>query len=262
MMPFRDLKSKQNSLTKTAHFGDENGGTPEGVRVPEDYRITALEAGSKRGRLAVLVDGEQVLDLTKACVEKLGLHPGQSLLPEAQDEIRRTAALQEARVAAVKALGRRARTRLDLQRRLLRQGLPQEAVSQTLDWLADHKYLDDEQYAHQRWQALAERKLGARAISQKLVQEGVPKALAESLMANTDNALHETEQVRQLALRRNEGLKKLPWPQRRQRIYAYLARRGFAMEAISDALSRLDDGQESSSEFPSQEWEDEPFHEA
>lgn len=234
--------------------------------MPEAYRVTALEAGSKRGRLAVFVDGEQVLDLTKAYVEKSGLHLGQSLVPERQEEIRQAAALQEAKVAAVKALGRRARTRLDLQRRLLALGLPEPAVTQTLDWLADQKYLDDEEYAHQRWQTLAQRKLGPQAIFHKLVQEGVPRALAESLLAHPDNALHETEQVRELAAQRNESLKRLPWPQRRQRIYGYLARRGFASEAIADALSRLELDPNSSPELPGREapdeWEDEPFTEA
>lgn len=235
--------------------------------MPEEYRISALETGHKRGRIAVLVDGEQVLDLTRACAEKLGLRVGQSLFPEAQEEIRQTAAVQEAKVAAVKALGRRARTRLDLERKLLGLGLPQQAVTQTLDWLADQKYLDDEQYAHQRWQALAQRKLGPRAIYQKLVQEGVPRAMAESLIASTDNALQETEQVRELAARRNESLTKLPWPQRRQRIYGYLARRGFSSEAIADALSRLELDLGSSSDLPGsasmdEQWEDGPFEEA
>jgi regulatory protein len=230
--------------------------------VPEEYQVTALEAGSKRGRIAVYVDGEQTLDLTKACAKQLGLRVGQSLFPEAQEEIRQTAALQEAKVAAIKALGRRARTRLDLERKLLGLGLPQQAVTLTLDWLADHKYLDDEQYAHQRSHSLAQRKLGPRAIFQKLVQEGVPRALAESLMANTDNALQETEQVHELARRRNEGLQKLAWPQRRQRIYGYLARRGFSSEAIADALSRLALDPDSSSELSTEPWEDEPFEEA
>ncbi|MHB8996484.1 MAG: regulatory protein RecX [Armatimonadota bacterium] len=206
----------------------------------EEQTITAIEAGSKRGRVAVHVDGEQVLDLPKAYAEKSGLRVGQSLSPETQDEIRQASALQEAKVAAVKALGTRARTRSDLEQKLLRRGLPQRAVTQTLDWLADRQYLDDEKYAHQRWQSLSQRKLGGRAILQKLVQEGVPRAMAEQVMAAQDGALDETEQVLELARQRNENLKKLPWLQRRQRLYGYLARRGFAAEAISEALARLD----------------------
>ncbi|MGE5532077.1 MAG: regulatory protein RecX [Bacteroidota bacterium] len=193
----------------------------------------------------------------------MGLRVGQSLSPETQDEIRQASALQEAKVAAVKALGTRARTRSDLQQRLLRRGLPQQAVTQTLDWLADRNYLDDEKYAHQRWQSLSQRKLGSRAIYQKLLLEGVPRAVAEQVMAAQDGALDETEQVLELARQRNEGLKKLPWLQRRQRLYGYLARRGFAAEAVSEALARLDLEEEpSSSAFPDEDRAAQEFEEA
>lgn len=231
--------------------------------MPEEYRITAVEAGSKRGRVAVFVDGEQVLDLTKAFAEQSGLRVGLSLLPATQDEIRQTAALQEAKVAAVKALGIRARTRTELQRKLLLRGLPPAAVTETLDWLASRNYLDDEQYAQQRWQSLSQRKLGSQAIFRKLVQEGVPKAIAEQVMAAQDTTLHETELVRELAMQRNENLKKLPWPQRRQRLYGFLARRGFSGEAISEALARLDVDQDSAPEaFFDDHEEAPPFEEA
>jgi regulatory protein len=243
-----------NKSLKTTNRGSIT--KKEGVRVPEEYRITALEPGRKRGRVAVYVDGEQVLDLTKSFVERSGLHPGQSLCPAEQEEIRQTAALQEAKTAAVKALGLRARTRADLERRLLSSGHPQQAVTQTLDWLADRKYLDDEHYAHERWAALSQRKLGAQAIYRKLLQEGVPRALAEAVRAAQDATLHETEQVRELAYQRNAGLQKLPWPQRRQRLYAFLARRGFQSEAIVDALARLESEESSSPDGASREDED------
>ncbi|MEI6502266.1 MAG: regulatory protein RecX [Armatimonadota bacterium] len=211
----------------------------------------------------MFVDGEQVLDLTKAFAEQSGLRVGLSLLPATQDEIRQTAALQEAKVAAVKALGIRARTRSELQRKLLSRGLPPAAVTETLDWLASRNYLDDEQYAQQRWQSLSQRKLGSQAIFRKLVQEGVPKAIAEQVMAAQDTTLHETELVRELAMQRNESLKKLPWPQRRQRLYGFLARRGFSTEAISEALVRLELDQDSAPEvFFDDHEEAPPFEEA
>jgi len=98
---------------------------------------------SKRGRRAIFVDGVCVLDLPKAFVDELGLRVGQSLLPDEQDAIGRRAARYEARLAAVKALGRRALTRAELQRKLLACKLPEQAVRETLDWLAERKYLDD-----------------------------------------------------------------------------------------------------------------------
>lgn len=208
--------------------------------MPEEHTITAVQPGSKRGRIVVEVDGEAVLDLPGATVKQLGLRVGQSLLPAAQEEIRRSAALQESRKAAVEALGRRAHTRADLQRKLLARGLPRQAVVETLDWLADHKYLDDEQYAQQRWETLSLRNLGAQAVFRKLVQEGVPRSVAEAVMAAQDTTLHETERVLELAEQRNVLLRKYPWPQRRQRLYGFLARRGFSTDDIAEALARLE----------------------
>lgn len=213
---------------------------PEGVVVSEQYLITAIEKAAKRGRIAVFVDGEPVLDVPKAFFEKLGLLVGQSLLPEQQTSLRQAAALQETRTAAVRALGRRARTRADLQRRLLARDLPHEAVTETLEWLTDRGYLDDEQYTRERWVALQQRKLGAQAIYRKLLQEGVPREVADAAMGRRTAELNETELVRDLAYRRNEQLGKLPWLQRRNRIYGYLSRRGFGHEAIAEALTRLD----------------------
>ncbi|MEN6305470.1 MAG: regulatory protein RecX [Armatimonadia bacterium] len=209
--------------------------------------ITAVES-SKRGRRAIFVDGQCVLDLPKAFVDQTGLRVGQSLLPDQQDEIRQAAALQEARTAAVRALGRRALTRADLRRRLSSRGLPETAVEQTLNWLADRKYLDDEQYAQQRWQALAQRKLGAQGIAWKLAQEGVPKDVIQKLQAQQTEELNETELARELAERREATMQKVPWPQRRGRLYVFLARRGFGSDAIAEALERLEAARESEDE--------------
>ena len=205
----------------------------------EERRITAIETG-RRGRRVIYVDGEEGLDLPRELVEKLSLRVGQSLLPEAQEEIRQSAAVQDAKVAAVQALGRRARTRADLRRRLLGKGLPEAAVAEALQWLADRKYLDDEQYAEQRWSALEQRKLGAEGIAWKLVAEGVPREVAERLQAERAEELNETERVREIAAQRNASLRNVPWPQRRSRLYSYLARRGFSSEAIAEALTRLE----------------------
>lgn len=205
----------------------------------EDNVVTGIESG-KRGRRVVFVDGAEVLDLPTDFAARLGLATGQTLIPAQQDEIRRAVALHEAKLAAVRALGRRAQTQAELRRRLLRRGLPEEAVAEALSWLADRGYLDDKQYAEQRWSALEQRKLGAEGIRWKLLEEGVPREIAEQVQADRAGQLNETELARELCEQRNQSLRNVPWPQRRQRLYAFLARRGFGSEAIIEALSRLD----------------------
>jgi regulatory protein len=167
-------------------------------------------------------------------------------LPDRQEEIRQAAAVHEARTAAIKALGRRARTRRDLERRLLAKGLPEAAITEALDWLADRGYVNDELYAQTRLETLRKRRWGAEAIRQKLAQEGVPGPVAAEALSQQAEELHETELACDLAREREARLGALPWPQRRSRIYQYLARRGFAAEVISAALAQIEPADRSS----------------
>jgi regulatory protein len=221
------------------------------VSVPEEHVITALEPGRKRGRVTVVVDGEPVLDLTSAFAEQVGLSVGRSLSPATQDEIRRQAARQETRVSAVRMLGRQALTQAELRRRLLSRGLPEEAVAETLAWLAELGYLNDEEYAERRWESLRQRRMGTQGIVHTLRHEGVPGAVAEDLRSRQDDAAQDEALARELATQRNAHLQRVPWPQRRQRLYMFLARRGFDAETIHNALGALpseDDSSEVSEE--------------
>ena len=222
-----------------------------------DHIITALEKGQKRGRITVHVDGEAVLDLPKAIVEQLGLLVGRSLSPETQEEIRRQAAQHEARVAGVRLLGRRALTRAELRKRLLARKLPETAVEATLDWLAELHYLDDEQYAERRWELLRQRQMGTSGIVHTLRHEGVPAEVTEQIRARLDDAAQDETLARELAGQRDQQLRHVPWPQRRQRLYQFLARRGFASEVIYEALERLapeDGSSEVSEEASTRRW--------
>ncbi len=219
--------------------------------MPLEHVITALEQGSKRGRIAVVVDGEPVLDLPRAFVEQAGLIVGRSLSPETQDEIRRQASRHETRVAAVRMLGRRALTQAELRRRLLGRKLPEAAVTATLEWLAELGYLNDEQYAERRWEMLRQRRMGTQGIVHTLLHEGVPGELAEEIRSRQDDTAQDEALARELADKRNAELQRVPWPQRRQRLHMFLARRGFDVETIREALERLqldDDSSEVSQE--------------
>lgn len=214
--------------------------------------ITKIEPGAKRGKICVYVDGTPAFVLTKSVAEKL--HPdlsvGRRLSPAQLEQIRQQAQLYETQEHALRMLGRRAFTKAELRRRLLRYGHPAEAVEQTVRWLAELGYLNDEQYALSRWETLRQRHLGAAGIFQILRREGVSAELARQICAAQGDEAQEYALAHELAARRNALLRHVPWPQRRQRLYAFLARRGFDYEVIAEALETLalTEDDESSSE--------------
>lgn len=214
-----------------------------------DYLITDFAKSRQRGLVTIMVDGEPALEVPQSIIDKLALSVGQSLGPDAQEEVRHLSHEQQARTLAVQALGRRAYSRRGLSDRLRARGLPEPAVTAALDWLAGKGYLDDEQYARDRLAALCARRLGAAGIMQRLVAEGVARALAEQVVAEQAEALPETERACELARRQAERMAGLDWPRRRARLYQYLARRGYGSDDIATALARLQPEEDSSAEF-------------
>jgi regulatory protein len=216
--------------------------------VTKEGTVTDLQPTRTSGRMRVFVDEELFAEMPSRIVEELGLAVGQRLLPDELQRIRQAAEDSAARQAAVKALGRRARTRRGLEQILEGKGFTPEAITTVLDWLTDHGYVNDEQYATERLSALRQRGLGARAIHYKLIAEGVPEKLAAAVVGQQAEELHETELACALARKQAARLASVPWLKRRQRLYQFLARRGFAGDVISEAINGLESPEGSSEE--------------
>lgn len=149
---------------------------------------------------------------------------------------------------AVRFLGTRPRTRWELERRLRRAAASDDVISATLDRLAAMGYVDDVAFA--RWWAEQRDRhapRGRRMVEAELRQHGVPREILESLRgeelaepARDVEALPASEAERaQAALERH--LKGRPMPaddKARQRIGAFLMRRGFDPETVRATLRR------------------------
>lgn len=147
---------------------------------------------------------------------------------------------------AVRFLGTRPRTRWELERRLRRAAASDDVITATLDRLAAMGYVDDTAFA--RWWAEQRDRhapRGRRMIEAELRQHGVPREVLEELRGSelVEPALEaetlpssEAERAK-AALERH--LKGRPLPvdtKARQRIGAFLMRRGFDPETVRAAL--------------------------
>lgn len=166
-------------------------------------------------------------------------------IPDAE----RTAPEPEAAMEiAVRFLGSRPRTRWELERRLRRAAASDDVITATLDRLAAMGYVDDTAFA--RWWAEQRDRhapRGRRMVEAELRAHGVPRDILESLRgeelvepALDVDALPASEAERaQAALERH--LKGRPMPadgKARQRIGAFLTRRGFDPETVRATLRR------------------------
>ena len=147
---------------------------------------------------------------------------------------------------AVRFLGTRPRTRWELERRLRRAAASESVISATLERLAGLGYVDDVAFA--RWWAEQRDRhapRGRRMVEAELRQHGVPHDVLESLRGGelAEPALDgealpasEAERARE-ALHRHLRGRALPSEyQARQRLGAFLVRRGFDPDTVRATL--------------------------
>jgi regulatory protein len=147
---------------------------------------------------------------------------------------------------AVRFLGTRPRTRWELERRLRKAAATDEVITDTLDRLAAMGYLDD--LAFTRWWAEQRDRhapRGRRMVEAELRQHGVPRDVLEELRGTelAEPALDgetlpasESERAR-VALDRHLRGRAVPDQARaRQRLGAFLIRRGFDPDTVRATL--------------------------
>jgi SOS response regulatory protein OraA/RecX len=175
------------------------------------------------GKVAVEVDGALwrtlPLDAAVRAELRVGVELDRVRLRSVRRELRRTEALSW----AVRALRRRDLSRRSLEERLRGAGLNAEERRAALATLERAGLVDDARFALARGASLAERGYGDEAIRWTLEREGVDAELASRSIASLP-----PEQDRAAAVVERRG--------RGPATAAYLARRGFAEDAVADVL--------------------------
>jgi len=168
--------------------------------------------------------------------------------PRRPDAERTPPDLDAAMDIAARFLGTRPRTRWELERRLKRAGANEEDLGRVLDQLSNLGYVDDTAFA--RWWAEQRDRHGPRGrrmVEAELRQHGVTSDILESLRGEEfaepglDADPLPRSEVERAAAALARHLKGRPLPaefRARQRIGAFLMRRGFDSETVRDALRK------------------------
>lgn len=215
------------------------------VEVPAG-RITAITASPRAaGRFDLLVDGTPAARLSIQGIQTLGLRVGLDL-----DERLAAAAGAEATVSraydrAMAMLAARGRASGELRRLLIRKGESPDVVDEVIHRLTVAGFLDDASFARQfaRWKSTGAG-LSRRRIEQELGRRGIDRQVAAAAIADTfaEENVDERAAIEAVAEKKLRTLTKVDVPTRRRRLYAYLARRGYDADAISETVGRLTRG--------------------
>ncbi len=209
---------------------------PGAVGAPTSGTITAIEPQRRRGgrRFNVFLDGEFAFSLDASLAARLRLYQelGTAEIAALVASDERARALD----AAYTFLSYRPRSAREVEQRLQQKGYSPAAIASARERLDRFRLVDDTAFARY-WveQRQAHSPRGRTALRAELRAKGVGAAEIAAVLPEGD----EGAAAYQAGLRRLRSLSRLDHATFRQRMGAYLQRRGFSYGASATAVERL-----------------------
>lgn len=197
--------------------------------------ITALEIQKRnKERVNVYLDGDYSFSLT--LIEAARLHRGQVLSDDDIAALQAQDAVEKAVDRAVRFLSFRPRSVQEIRRNLSQKGVAEPTVEAALARLEKLGYVDDEAFAR-FWVNNRDdfNPKGPRALRQELRQKGIANSIIDQALAAVDFTDAATRAVQ----RQVKRWQTLDQPAFKQKVYEFLARRGFLNETIKDVTTQL-----------------------
>ncbi len=187
----------------------------------------------KKGRFLVILEDGDILRITEEELLRFGLRSGEELEEETLEALQSSAKTSQVKAQAAGMIGRRALSKSELQRRLIRGGAAEADAQAAADWLEDIGAVDDPAYAAAVVRDYGRRGYGPARIREELRRRGVPRELWEVALEE----LPDSEDILDdLIRKRCRG--DLSDPREVKRLSDGLLRRGFSWSQVKEALSR------------------------
>jgi regulatory protein len=201
--------------------------------------VTAVEAG-RRGRSRIFINEEFAFVLYHNEVESYGIEAGAFLSGEAYREIREQVLVKRARNRALHLLAKRRYTEKQLRQKLVQGEYPADIIDGATQYLLSLGYLDDHLFArdyidyhlHDKSLSLLRQELQAKGI----IPETTDIIYAEMVEATQKSPEEIEEQQILLWLEKKKFNKKTADFRAKQRIFAFLQRKGYQIAAIKRVI--------------------------
>jgi len=147
--------------------------------------------------------------------------------------------LQKAKNYAFLLLKFRPRSEKEIYQRLKRKKFDTRIIEETLSFLKDKGFIDDNYFAKAWIESRIKKPLGIRRLRQELSIKGIDKEIIDNQINEIRKNYSEEQIVQKLFKDRLKKIKGIDPQKAKKRVYAYLLRRGFSPDIILDTLRRL-----------------------
>ncbi len=197
--------------------------------------VTEIEDISKK-QSRIHIDHSFSFVLYKGELRQYGIAEGEELPQETCNKILGELLPRRAKLRAMNLLQLRDYTEKQLRDKLLGGGYPESVADQAVEYVKSFRYIDDLRYAGDYLAAFAGRK-SLRRMEQDLQQRGVSKDIIEQAAADWQQDGGQDEFRMACALLEKKHYDKDSCDRKQQqRLYNFLAYRGFSGEIIRKAL--------------------------
>jgi regulatory protein len=200
-----------------------------------ERKITALKAQKRdRSRVSVYLDGEYTFGLPRIVAAWLQI--GQALSDEKIAELKAQDARETAYQQALRLLNYRDRSEVEIIQKLEQRQVPEEIITDVMERLQRSELVDDQRFA----KAWVENRMdfhprSRRALAYELREKGIDEQAIQQTLDDFD----ELTAAYQAAMKYAQKSKQLEWPEFRQKLYAFLTRRGFNYDTVKTTVARL-----------------------
>lgn len=208
-------------------------------------RITSIEPQKKNpARRNVYGDGEFVIGISAETLLRFGLRAGDDLPPALLKALEKSEELVGARGIALRYLQVRPRTEREIRDKLREKEFGDEEIAQTITALKSAGLIDDPGFARMYIRdALAGRPAGKMLLRKKLLLLGVEKKTVDEAIEETFTGVDVQAAALALArqfVKKTKNLRKdEPAIKRRNRVSAFLARKGYGWDVIEGVMKEL-----------------------
>lgn len=198
-------------------------------------KITGIRQQQKRhDRYSIYIDKKYSFSLSENDLIKTGLRLNQELSQQELEGLLDESKLGKAYERAVSYISIRSRSEFEVTSYLKRKDYDEEIIAKVLQKLQKIDLIDDKKFAIAWCEWRANSNKSKRQIHSELIKKRVSRDTIEQVLESIDDST-ELEQVKVII----EQKTRLPQYQDKQKLIAFLARRGYSYSLIKQALADL-----------------------
>lgn len=190
-----------------------------------------------KGRYKVYIEERPAFALYRGELNRLGIREGEEITQECLREIREEILPLRAKKRAMNLLQKREYTAASLREKLRDGEYPEECIEEAIAYVESYGYVDDLRYARDFIVYNMERKSRMR-IEQDLMRKGICKDTIRAVFEELEEdgmRQDEVSMIRSLLEKKKYDAKTADG-QEKQRMYAFLYRKGFHADAINRVI--------------------------